>query len=183
MVRVAPRRISISMAAVFATIAMALATAPAQADILWKWSFAEEGGTFVTDGDLVGGDAPAGRYTVDPATFTVLTSSMPGLLGTGYTANQPPQGLIWDGLQPTELWRADGAFDWSHNGMNHFRPDYWYGLDVSGGRLYDDTGDDYFVMLTGPLTLQPLSTVTVPVPASLGLVVVGLLSLRRLRRR
>jgi hypothetical protein len=175
------RHNSIFAAVACAAVALILAAAPAQANITWEWSFQSEAGTFVTNGDLIGGLAPAGSYTLDPTTFTVLTSSVPSLLGAGYTETYSPQGLVWDGSAVTQLWRDGGTYT---NGANLFHVDYWYALGLPDAMLYDNTSPgDYFIALEGPLTLRPQSAVLVPVPGSICLVAAGLLSLRRLRRR
>lgn len=185
------RHNSIFAAVACAAVALTLAAAPAQANITWQWSFESEAGTFMTDGSLVGGVAPAGSYTADPDSLNVTASTIPALIGATFTQNQTPQGLLWDGSEPTQFWRTAAPGVLYTNGMNFFGPHYWYGfgIDDSGivpvpaARLYDATGIDYFVMLTGPLTVRPVATVTVPVPASIGLVAMGLLSIRRFRRR
>ena len=180
MQRTAKQHSLVNAAIVYTTVLIAWAAAPAMANVAWQWSFETEAGTFVTDGDMVGGLAPAGSYTVDVDTFVVTSSFIPSLVGTDYYENQPLQGFLWDGVAPTEFWRSSGFY---HNGMNFFHSvsGYWYGFYPNPTSLYDE---EEYTVLEGPLTLEPLSSVpTIPVPASLGLVVAGLLSLGRLKRR
>jgi len=59
---------------------------------------------------------------------------------------------------------------------------HWYCFNTDGAFLKDyDAGE--IVIAEGPLTLRPLAAVTTPVPGSIGLVALGLLSIRRLRSR
>lgn len=178
----AARHNSIFAAAVCAGIALILAAAPARANITWEWSFASESGTFVTDGTLVGGVAPLGTYTADPDSLNVITSTLPSLVGATFMQNQTPQGFLWDGSAPTQFWRTPALGTLQTNGMNFFLTDssYRYGFGTWGGFLRDEEDT---MSVDGSLALRPLSSVTTPVPGSIGLVVAGLLSLRRFRRR
>jgi hypothetical protein len=173
------RHNSIFAAAACAAIALSLAAAPAQANITWQWNFESEAGTFVTDGSLVGGVAPAGTYTADPDSLNVTSSSLPSLVGATFMQNQTPQGLVWDGSSATQFWREGGAYT---NGMNFFLLDwsYRYCFNTPVAFVSDL---DYVFYVGGPLTLRPQSAVLVPVPGSICLVVMGLLSIRRLRSR
>ncbi len=173
------RCVSVSAAAV--CMAVILMATPAWAHITWTWSFQSESGTFVTDGALAGGFAPAGSYVADPGSLAVISSTVGMLIGASFSQSQTPQGFLWDGVGPTQFWREGGVYT---NGMNFDDgvSGYWYGFNTASTFLKDHDQDEALIV-EGPLTLQPLSTVLIPVPASIGLVVAGLVSLRQLRRR
>lgn len=90
--------------------------------ITWFWMDAntqQQKGTFVTNGNLVNGVAPAGNYTISDFTVTNTTTSLPltGSFVSGEWAN-PQAGFIWDGTIPTEFWRSGGQYT---NGFGIFR--------------------------------------------------------------
>lgn len=84
--------------------------------ITWIWMDADtqqQKGTFVTNGNLVNGVAPAGTYTISDFTVTNTTTSLPttGSFVSGeWTNGQPTLGFIWDGTIPTEFWRSSGQY-------------------------------------------------------------------------
>jgi hypothetical protein len=114
----------------------------ARADTLWTWSYASESGTFLTDGDPPCGEsAPAGTYSI--LDFSVTASTFPGnvgsLSGGEFSQNQPVQGFVWDGVEPTQWFRSSGAFT---NGSNFLRVGvnlrYLFAVDFYG---IDDLAD------------------------------------------
>ncbi len=93
------------------TIVALLLALPAQAEITWIWSNSlgsgTEQGTFVTDGDLVEGQAPAGTYTITDFSLTATSTSMPlGSIAAG--DYEPTWGALsnyyfyWDGSEVTQ---------------------------------------------------------------------------------
>jgi len=99
----------------------------------------QQKGTFVTDGNLVNGAAPAGTYTISDFTVTNTTTSLPitGSFASGeWTIGMPTFGFIWDGTIPTQFWRAGG--DWT-NGFSYSRNNP--GPDFSNYIIF---GVDYF---------------------------------------
>jgi hypothetical protein len=86
----------------------------AQAGIQWTWTNAGTGteqGTFVTDGELVLGEAPAGTYTVVDFSVTASAYGLPiGAVSEGaYSIGQPTVGFVWSGTAPTNFWRSSGG--------------------------------------------------------------------------
>jgi hypothetical protein len=106
---------------VSATVLIACLACETRADTLWNWSYGSEAGTFVADGDVPCGEAaPAGTYSI--LDFSVTDSMFPGnvgsLSGGQYSQNQPVQGFVWNGVEPTQWFRASGMFT---NGSNFLR--------------------------------------------------------------
>ncbi len=105
----------------------------AQAGIEWSWANTGTGteqGTFITSGELVGGEAHAGSYTIVDATVTASTfNTQLGSFSDGtYTTWQPNLGFDWDGTDVTVFWRSSGGLT---NGLGLFatepvsgEPDY-----------------------------------------------------------
>jgi hypothetical protein len=96
-------------------MALLLACGTAQAGILWTWTNAGTGteqGTFLTDGELVSGEAPAGSYTLVDFTVTASVYPLPigSVSGGEYSIGQPSAGFLWDGAAPTQFWRSSGIF-------------------------------------------------------------------------
>jgi hypothetical protein len=103
-------------------LALVTLCGPAQAGIEWTWGNGGTGteqGTFVTDGAMTGGTAPAGNYTIIDFTLTASAYPLPlGSMSDGtYYTNQPDMGFDWDGAVPTVFWRDSGALT---NGINLF---------------------------------------------------------------
>lgn len=155
----------------------------AQASIIWQWSFdtgpAVEAGTFVTDGDLVGGMLPAGDYTIDDATFMVTASRFAEAVGATYSDAQPTQGLTWDGSGPTAFWRLSGE---ETNGFSYTAdtPSQTRYVFFAGANLLGVLTNPYLTLYhPGPLTLTYQQ---LPEPSTLALLL-GLSSLTVLRPR
>ena len=98
------------------TLLLVLACAAgAQAGIQWTWVNAGTGteqGTLVTDGELVGGLAPAGSYTVVDFSVTATAYALPlgSCSGGEFAIGQPEIGFDWDGSAPTVFWRSNGSY-------------------------------------------------------------------------
>lgn len=107
---------------VFAILAV---SSIARAGIQWSWVNAGTGteqGAFITDGELVGGFAPPGSYTI--LDFSVTASDYGLVIGTlsggDYICLTPENGFDWDGTECTEFWRSSGL--WT-NGFDFRVPD------------------------------------------------------------
>ena len=147
---------------------------PANATIIWDWSFGTEAGQFVTDGNLVGNFAPPDRYTVSDfillqSSFVPLGSISGGQFDEG---TQPGTGFDWDGSAPTLFFRAGGALT---NGANYFSnlSASFHGFGPTQAIVVSfegDEGDE--TLVSGPLTLAPVA-VAVPEPSSGVLLLVG----------
>jgi hypothetical protein len=101
------------------------ASCSAHAGIQWSWVNAGSGteqGFVVTDGELVGGLAPAGTYAVFD--FSVTSSAYPlpvgSVSGGQYTIGQPDIGFDWNGTAATLFWRGSGTMT---NGLAFAVPD------------------------------------------------------------
>ncbi len=87
----------------------------AMAGIEWNWVNAGTGteeGTFITEGELVDGAAPAGTYTVVDFSYDTTSYGAPiGSVSDGtFVLNQPTIGFDWDGTAPTSFWRGSGTY-------------------------------------------------------------------------
>ncbi len=80
------------LSVISAALLGALAALPAKADILWNWSFAGEGGTFLTDGTAVGQVAAPGTYVFKD--FTVGFSAVGEPVGSVTAVSMWPQGFL-----------------------------------------------------------------------------------------
>ncbi len=103
------------MKSILIATCMAIVAIPVAADINWVWINAGTGteqGTFVTDGNLVGTDAPAGSYTLldFSVTASIYGATLGSVSGGQWLIGQPDVGFEWDGSQATQLWRQNGDF-------------------------------------------------------------------------
>lgn len=144
---------------VSATVFIACLACETRADISWNWSYGSEAGTFVTDGDVPCGEAaPAGTYSV--LDFSVTDSMFPGnvgsLSGGEYSQNQPVQGFVWDGVAPTQWFRASGTFT---NGSNFLRVGtglrYLFAVAVYGvDDIINNPGE--FLVFSDSIVMEPI---------------------------
>ena len=158
---------------VFAAVAVCLLVIPSRANatpLIWDWSFAgTEAGTFTTNGTVA--DA-AGSFNFTITNFTVTSSAITSLIGSGYTETQPPQGFLWDGTVPTQFYRSSGSFT---NGSNFFvsSPAYVYGFYTSSGTalgVLEDPNESPAVSAAAlTLTVAP-----VPEPSTYAMALAGL---------
>lgn len=126
------------MKVIFTFLVLAVLSGPALAGIEWVWSNAGSGtekGTFITDGTLISGDAPAGSYTIFDFKLTESAYPLPlGSVSDGtYFIRRLDTGFDWDGTAPTVFWRSSGTYT---NGANFFvtapagtDPD-WIGMSI-----------------------------------------------------
>lgn len=149
----------------------------AHAAVEWTWTNAGTGteqGTFITDGALVGNQAPAGTYTVLDYSITASAYGAPigSVSGGEYRINQPDIGFDWDGAAPTVFWRSSGA--WT-NGLNLFVtttiPDAvdFIGFAIGQFAVFDDD-EDYIYQEAFTPTLEPVGTVTADEGMTIGAV-------------
>ncbi|MBU0740901.1 hypothetical protein KKG45_11650 [bacterium] len=156
-------------------LVLAAACGAAQAGVQWSWSNAGTGtelGTFITDGELVSDQAPAGTYTVVDFSVTASAYDIPigSMSGGDYFTNQPEIGFDWDGSVPTVFWRLSGFYT---NGFGLFVT-----APAPGGPDYVGFGVDWFLIeydedvtfLAEGLTpiLTPVGTVTASASAAFG---------------
>lgn len=126
------------MKVMFTILVLVVLSSTAQAGIEWNWINAGTGtekGTFITDGAMVSGAAPAGTYTIIDFTLNETAYALPlGSMSDGtYFLTQPDTGFDWDGAAPTVFWRLSGTYT---NGTNFFvtapvgtNPD-WIGMGI-----------------------------------------------------
>jgi len=127
---------------------------PAAANINWVWVNAGTGteqGTFLTDGDLVGYDAPAGNYSVLDFSVTASAHGAPigSVSGGEYYIGSPDVGFQWDGSAPTQFWRSNGAYTngfafWVTGGSPPDLPDYIL-FDIGYFSVENDEFGDVFL--------------------------------------
>ena len=163
------------MRTTMALLAVLAIAGAAQAGIQWTWVNAGTGteqGIFVTDGELVGGLAPAGTYTL--VDFSVTASAYDLVLGTfadgDYVCSQPDFGFDWDGAGCTCFWRASGFYT---NGFGYHVPDPQPGApDCVGFNvdyfLIDFDEDVTFLQEFQTPVITPESTVTGECAGTLG---------------
>ena len=172
---------------VFAAVAVCLLVIPSRANatpLIWDWSFAgTEAGTFTTNG-TVADTASSFNFTI--TNFTVTSSTITSLIGSGYTENQPLQGFLWDGTEPTQFYRSSGSFT---NGSNFYvsSPAYIYGFYTSSGTAFgglEDPNESPAVSAAAlTLTVAPVPEPTTYAMALAGLACGGYAVFRRRRIR
>jgi hypothetical protein len=138
--------------------ATVLLASAARGDVLWNWAYASEAGTFLTDGDPpCDQSAPPGRYSI--LDFAVTESAFPGnvgsLSGGEFSQNQPVQGFIWDGVEPTQWFRSSGLFT---NGSNFLRVGvnlrYLFAVDSYGFDELSNPG--VFLVFSDTIAMEPV---------------------------
>ncbi len=116
-----------------------------RADTIWVWSWNNEAGQFVTDGNLVGGVALPGTYDILDFSVDQTANGMPigSLSGGEYTETQPTQGFMWDGSMATQWFRSSGTFT---NGSNFFTADFAFKyLFFPGSYVIEETASSALV--------------------------------------
>lgn len=106
-----------------ALIALGFLAGSVDAAILWQWSFGTEAGTVLTEGDLVGGAAPAGTYNVTNFSVTQSGIGLPlGSITEGQwnEGSQPGTGFVWDGSSDTQWFRGSDPGPPLTNGTNYY---------------------------------------------------------------
>ena len=127
-------------------LALLISCSAAQAGILWSWANGGTGteqGTFITEGELVDGLAPAGVYTIVDASVTASANTLQigSISGGIYFTNMPEIGFDWDGADVTVFWRDSG--NWTNGfGLNATTP-------IPGEADYLVFGIDYFSVESG----------------------------------
>lgn len=156
----------------------------------WNWSFGNESGTFITNGN----GSAAGTYVLQD--FTVSSSATGGALGslsggqynTNVYSTFQPFSFDWDGASVT-AWYQSGfnTFDWWAFGEEGSSESYFFGWDT--GNINDPTkaahydgfnlnSPAYTVTVTAENTSTP-----VPEPSTFLLLGAGLAGVGFLRRR
>jgi hypothetical protein len=129
----------------------ALCAGPLSAGIVWQWSFQTESGTFVTTGAMADLASPQNLQIVS---FSVTSSTLPSNVGALFVAADPANGLLWDGTQITQFYRASGGLT---NGSNFVdsATGARYTLAVAGGiigGLFDADENDIVGFTTAIVT-------------------------------
>ena len=183
------------LSVISAALLGALAALPAKADILWNWSFAGEGGTFLTDGTAVGQVAAPGTYVFKDFTvgFSAVGEPVGSVTGGQYVASgldtSLPYSFVWNGSAVTE-WDKTGLNDfdwWVFN--NVANPTHFYEFGETPSNVNDPTHAVVYQTLpavyltSGTITVAP----AVPEPSTwammiLGFAGIGFMAYRRSRK-
>jgi hypothetical protein len=118
----------------FAGFALLLATSPANAAVLWDWSFNGEAGTFLTDGTATANVAASGRYFFQD--FAVTSSAAGAGLGSVSGGQYSPLEVLSPvGTDPNTYFDWDGSSvtDWYHGGSNAWG---FHDLTAGGDEVY-----------------------------------------------
>lgn len=118
----------VSAALVAASLSLA---APAQAQITWNWSFANESGQFITNGSAPGGVAAAGTYTFTD--FIVSGTGSGASLGS-YSGGQYSASGFSTTLPYSFDWTGSSVSTWNSAGSNLF--DWWVFQDTAHPNNY-----------------------------------------------
>lgn len=180
----------VSAALVAASLSLA---APAQAQITWSWSFANEYGQFITNGSAPGGVAAAGTYTFTD--FIVSSTGSGASLGSYSGGQYSPSGFgttlpydfTWDGSAVT-TWNSAGSnlFDWWVFQDNAHPANYYFFGWQQGNTNY--AGEAAYFDSNGSLSqsshiVNVAVSNTVPEPSSVALLAVGAAAIMLVRRR
>jgi hypothetical protein len=157
----------------------ALVALPANADIIWNWSFAGESGTFLTDGTTVGEVATPGTYLFKD--FTVGLSATGEPVGTVTSGQYVASGFFDTSTPYSFVWNGSAVTEWDKTGLNDFN--WWVFNNTAGLDFYffgstvlnenDPTQAVVFrngVFLThGTITVAP----AVPEPSTWAMLLIG----------
>jgi PEP-CTERM motif len=171
---------------IFGLVASLFALTPANATIVWDWSFNGEAGTFQTDGTATANVAPPGQYTLQNFTVTSsaagaglgsLTGGQYGLIGITYSGPGGPTAFDWNGSSVTEWDRVGEYSEW----VFLPRPG-WEDVYVFGGKVgaYDPTSAYLVVFGSQPISEGTLSITVadaVPEPSTWAMMILGFLGL------
>jgi hypothetical protein len=185
------RLLEITPIGLFAGFAILLATVPANATILWDWSFNGEAGTFLTDGTAPANVAPPGQYTLQnfAVTSSAAGAGLGSLTGSQYMLvnilGPPPGG-------PTAFdWNGSSVTDWDRIGFDmanwFFYPYVLYkGTPIRGydfGAKFGAGADPTSAFLFGPQGLISEGTLSitvadaVPEPSTWAMMIIGVCGL------
>ena len=142
-----------------------LSANPAQAAVLWNWSFnnGNETGTFSTNGTFAD-TTGSFNFVIDVTQFNVTQSTFaPSLVGATFTESQPTQGFLWNGTTATQFYRNSGGLT---NGSNFFSSQYRITMAVSGSLIASNNSLSGSTGFT-TLTLTPQSASAVPEPLTI----------------
>ena len=143
-----------------------------RADIVWKWSFGSEEGTFTTSGNFA--------QTGGPGTFAFLEGSFDVTVsGGGVVQSSDPTSLIYFGVGGSASAYVPGDMIWTGSGVGSFSvpgssfPTQWQGnsnhtgpgrpyiyrLSSTSGRLLEWRGSrlGFVEIASGPLTVTPVA--------------------------
>lgn len=173
------------LAAALVCLGALVACSPATAVVTWNWSFSNgaEAGSFQTNGTLA--DLAASfNFQINVSTFVDTASAFaPALVGATFTENEPTQGFLWNGIAPTQWYRASGA---STNGSNFTAGTLRITFGISGmpANSVGFVNNNVTLGNTGfqALTLAPV-TAPVPEPAATLMFALGAAVLGTLRWR
>jgi hypothetical protein len=161
----------IAIATIF-SIAVAVSSGVARADVIWNWSFDGQAGTLTTGGSAVGGTALAGTYTL--IDFSVTTSAAGEQLGSvsggqysdssGTLSTEPPYSLQWSGSAVTQFDQSGSNLaNWWVIEDTSLAEYFLFGFGVSGLNSGEATLS-LCTPCTSPLATGALTVEPVPAP-------------------
>ena len=118
---------------IFAVLLGALIALPANADILWNWSFAGESGTFLTNGTAVGQVATPGTYLFKD--FTVGLSAVGEPVGSVTGGQYVASGFFDTSTPYSFVWNGSAVTEWDKTGLNDFN--WWVFNNAVGLDFYE----------------------------------------------
>ncbi|MEO0508583.1 MAG: PEP-CTERM sorting domain-containing protein [Verrucomicrobiota bacterium] len=169
--------------ALWISFGLAALVGVSEANINWAWSWigiaGTEAGFFETDGDLSGGNAPAGTYTFVDFLVTESANGSPlgSVSGGQYSIGQPSAGFVWDGSSATQWFRSSGSRTNGANLSIEVDTTFFYAFSVGlyelRDALFQDPIDSGLTLTLAPVP-EPSSYVAI-----FGVIALGFVALRR----
>ena len=128
---------SLNIVALSLAAAGLIVASSAHAAITWNWQFGGERGTFVTDGNAVGGTAAAGMYNLSD--FTVTASPFGRQLGSLSSGQYLADGFLTHQLYSLQ-WNGSEVTMWDSAGINSFN--WWVFANTENPDDYHFFGRD-----------------------------------------